>query len=114
MILGAVFISDATVTLLTRLFRGEYWYEAHRNHAYQRLSRRLLDHFLAIQDESARRARSHRQVTLALLAINLLWLAPLAVVALSWLTWSWWAVLVAYLPIVVFVVRSGAGWSDYV
>lgn len=40
LVLAAVFVTDATVTLLTRMLRGERWYEAHRSHAYQRLSRR--------------------------------------------------------------------------
>ena len=37
--LGGVFIFDATVTLLRRLIRGKRPYEAHRDHAYQRMSR---------------------------------------------------------------------------
>lgn len=36
-LLGGVFLFDATVTLLRRAARGERWYAAHRNHAYQRL-----------------------------------------------------------------------------
>lgn len=35
LVLAAVFVTDATVTLRTRLLRGERWYEAHRNHAHQ-------------------------------------------------------------------------------
>lgn len=31
LVLGAVFVTDATVTLLTRMLRGERWYEAHRS-----------------------------------------------------------------------------------
>lgn len=34
---SAVFVADATVTLLSRAVRGERWYTAHRQHAYQRL-----------------------------------------------------------------------------
>ena len=33
----AVFIIDATMTLLTRVIRGEQWYTAHAQHVYQRL-----------------------------------------------------------------------------
>ena len=44
LVLAAVFVTDATVTLLTRLLRGERWYEAHRNHAYQKLARRWGGH----------------------------------------------------------------------
>ena len=33
----SVFIVDATLTLLTRVIRGERWYTAHAQHVYQRL-----------------------------------------------------------------------------
>jgi Fuc2NAc and GlcNAc transferase len=46
-----VFLSDATLTLLRRLARGERWTEPHREHLYQRL---------------VRAGASHRQVTTAL------------------------------------------------
>jgi Fuc2NAc and GlcNAc transferase len=109
LILGAVFISDATVTLLTRILRGERWYEAHRSHAYQKLSRQLIEHYLGTHDATVSRTKSHRAVSLGVLTINLLWLTPLAVTTLISPTWSWWVVLVAYLPILAFVVRCGAG-----
>ena len=70
-ILSSVFLVDATTTLLRRVRRGERFAEAHRNHAYQ---------------YAARTHRSHRAVTLAVLAINIVWLLPIAVaVALRWL-----------------------------
>jgi Fuc2NAc and GlcNAc transferase len=53
---GGVFIMDATLTLLRRLARRERLAEAHRNHAYQRLSRAW---------------GSHRRVTLASLGVSL-------------------------------------------
>lgn len=34
----SIYISDVTVTLCRRIARGERWYEAHRTHAYQRLT----------------------------------------------------------------------------
>jgi glycosyltransferase WbpL len=36
-VLLAVFICDATFTLLIRIIRREKWYKAHKTHAYQRL-----------------------------------------------------------------------------
>lgn len=33
----SLFLTDATLTLLARVIRGERWYNAHRQHAYQRL-----------------------------------------------------------------------------
>src|SRR3546814_15076754 len=68
LVLAAVFVTDATVTLLTRMLRGERWYEAHRSHAYQRLSRRW---------QGGRKA-GPRAVTLLVVAVNGLWLAPLS------------------------------------
>jgi Fuc2NAc and GlcNAc transferase len=35
--ISALFVVDATATLLARVLRGERWYTAHRQHAYQRL-----------------------------------------------------------------------------
>lgn len=66
LILFGVFYTDATVTLLRRLLRGERWYEAHCSHAYQC---------------AARRYQSHKKVTLSVLAINACWLFPLAMFA---------------------------------
>lgn len=43
-ILGGVFIVDATITLLRRLARGGRATEAHRDHAYQRLTRAWGSH----------------------------------------------------------------------
>ena len=61
LILLGVFIVDATYTLIRRLIRGDRIYEAHRSHAYQYASRKY---------------GSHLPVTLAVLAINIFWLAP--------------------------------------
>jgi Fuc2NAc and GlcNAc transferase len=57
MLLLAVFIVDATATLIRRVMKGERWYEAHRSHAYQR----------AVQA-----GYSHRQVTIAIMGLNVL------------------------------------------
>lgn len=61
LIMLGVFIVDATFTLIRRLLRGDKVYEAHRSHAYQYASRKY---------------GSHSLVTLAVLVINSLWLAP--------------------------------------
>jgi Fuc2NAc and GlcNAc transferase len=63
LILGGVFLVDATVTLARRAARGERVYEAHRSHAYQWLSRHW---------------KSHKSVTIAVAAVNLFWLLPCA------------------------------------
>jgi Fuc2NAc and GlcNAc transferase len=44
LVLNGLFVADATVTVLTRLIRGQRIYEAHRSHVYQRLARRCSSH----------------------------------------------------------------------
>ncbi|MEP7311060.1 MAG: glycosyltransferase family 4 protein [Pseudomonadota bacterium] len=94
LILLASFTTDATVTLLRRVVRGETWHAAHRTHAYQWLSRRW---------------GSHRKVVLALLASNLLWLLPLALLALRFPRHGGSIAALAHLPLVVLACWSGAG-----
>lgn len=94
LILGGVFVVDATVTLLRRLARRERAHEAHRTHAYQWL---------------ARRWGSHRRVTILVLAINLLWLLPCAVLATLKPGLAWWLLLLAFAPLVVVALVAGAG-----
>ena len=93
-ILGGCFMVDATTTLVRRVARGERFHEAHRNHAYQYAARRL---------------GSHKTVTLALFAINVLWLLPFAVaVALRWVDGTL-ALVIAYIPLVYLAFRFKAG-----
>ncbi len=96
-ILAAVFVSDATVTLLRRLLTRQRWREAHRSHAYQRL---------------ARRWRSHARVSLLCLAIDLFWLAPLAGLSLWRPDWSPWLCALSYTPLVVGAWMLDAGKAD--
>lgn len=93
-ILIGCFMVDATTTLLRRVRRGERFYEAHRSHAYQ---------------YAARRHGSHKAVSLAVGAINLLWLLPLALaVAMDHLD-GVVGVLIAYAPLVGLAYRYRAG-----
>lgn len=97
LILGGVFFVDATVTLLRRLLRGERVYEAHRSHAYQWL---------------ARRWKSHRKVTLAVLAVNLVWLLPCAAVAAAFPSYAAVLVVLALAPLAVLAVAIGSGRAE--
>jgi Fuc2NAc and GlcNAc transferase len=103
LVLAAVFVTDATVTLLTRMLRGERWYEAHRSHAYQRLSRRW---------QGGRKA-GHRSVTLLVAAVNVLWLAPWAWACMQWPAGSVAFMVAAYLPLVLAALWLGAGRPDH-
>jgi Fuc2NAc and GlcNAc transferase len=94
LILLGVFIVDATVTLLRRLFNGDKVYEAHRSHAYQ---------------HAARRVAGHRPVTLAVAALTLGWLLPIAcLVVLAGLD-GVLGTVIAYVPLVLLAVRYDAG-----
>jgi len=57
----SVFLVDATLTLLSRAFRGERWYTAHAQHVYQRL---------------IAKGWSHRRVLVVYQVINLTWVLP--------------------------------------
>lgn len=94
LILLGVFVVDATWTLVHRILRGEKGYEAHRSHAYQFASR----HF-----------SSHRTVTVAVLAINLVWLLPIAVWAAFEPKFGLLGVFVAYAPLCFLAYRFNAG-----
>jgi glycosyltransferase WbpL len=94
LILLGAFIVDATVTLLRRWLRGARLAQAHRSHAYQRLSRRY---------------RSHLKITLGVLGVNVFWLDPIAFLAAARPAFGSLLTLVAWLPLVVVAWRCGAG-----
>jgi Fuc2NAc and GlcNAc transferase len=95
-ILLGVFVVDASVTIVTRVLRGENPLKPHRSHAYQ----------LAAQQLS-----SHRAVTLATACINLVWLLPVAALVASGNLDARWGLLMAYCPLVLVAIGLGAGRS---
>ncbi|SFV10341.1 glycosyltransferase family 4 protein [Pseudomonas sp. OV546] len=93
LILLGVFIVDATFTLGRRLLRGDKVYEAHRSHAYQYASRQ---------------AGRHLPVTLAVTAINVLWLLPIGLcVGLGFD--GVLGLVLAYVPLVLLAIKFHAG-----
>jgi Fuc2NAc and GlcNAc transferase len=82
LILGGVFFTDATVTLMRRVLRRDHWVQPHRTHAYQHLVQRF---------------DSHITVTLIVTAVNLFWLLP----------WAWIAVNVRINPMVCISIALG-------
>ena len=99
LILLAVFIVDATMTLLYRIYMKERFYEAHKTHAFQYASRMM---------------GSHKKVTISVVCINLLWLSPIALlVAKDWVE-EIPGFFIAYVPIIVLWVRvrrHGKAWD---
>jgi Fuc2NAc and GlcNAc transferase len=93
-VLGGLFVVDATVTLLFRLGRGESLHQAHRTHAYQLL---------------ARRWGSHRRVVLTATAVNVLWLLPCSILATLQPDAAGWILGAALAPLIVAATAIGAG-----
>lgn len=85
LILPAAFVTDATITLVRRVLRGQLPWRAHRQHVYQYLSRTW----------------GHLRVTMTYSAVTVLWTLPLAFCAQAWPGLAWWLVLTAYFPLIV-------------
>jgi Fuc2NAc and GlcNAc transferase len=93
-ILLAVFVTDATVTLLRRLLSREHVYVAHRTHAYQHLSKKL---------------NSHLPVSLGVGAINLFILFPIAWLVVESEIIPIFGLLVTYVPLAIVAALLNAG-----
>jgi Fuc2NAc and GlcNAc transferase len=96
-ILLAVFVADATTTLVRRYLAGAKWYEGHASHAYQK---------------AARQYKSHGKVTITVIMINCLWLAPLAWLSARQQAWGFYLCLVALAPLIALAFRLGAGQDE--
>jgi len=92
-ILLAVFISDASWTLIYRLSTGQAWNEPHNSHAYQRLSQTI---------------NSHVKVSLGVTLINIFWLLPLAYMAENSSHGLYYTAL-AFLPLLALCMKTKAG-----
>jgi Fuc2NAc and GlcNAc transferase len=93
LILMGWFITDATVTITVRLFRGETISEAHSQHLYQHLNR----------------AVGTQRTLFGLVLINTFWLFPLAFAASIFQELGAVLLGLAYLPIIIFQYYCGAG-----
>ncbi|MCV3285905.1 glycosyltransferase family 4 protein [Aeromonas veronii] len=94
LVMLGVFVVDATWTLLNRFRLKCRLSEAHRTHGYQYL---------------ARRWQSHRNVTLAVLLINSLWLAPIAAMIVLEQIDGFLGLSIAYLPLTYLAYHLNAG-----
>jgi Fuc2NAc and GlcNAc transferase len=93
LVLLAGFITDASWTLVERLLRGVSVTEAHREHAYQRLSRYW---------------GSHVAVDFLLLVLHALWLFPLAWTIGQWPEFQVLLVILAYVPLLLGMAKLRA------
>ena len=97
LILGGVFIVDATLTLFRRLLRRERVYQAHRTHAYQWL---------------ARRWGSHSAVTRAVIIVDIIWLLPSAALAVKFPVFAPWICILTLVMLAVCALLSGSGRAE--
>jgi Fuc2NAc and GlcNAc transferase len=94
LILGGAFFVDATVTIVRRMLRRVRVHDAHREHAYQRLSRRW---------------HSHLKVVLVTAGINLCWLLPCAWIAEARPDYAALSCLLSLLLVALAAALVGAG-----
>ena len=94
LILNALFIGDATYTLIVRAARRVKVWEAHKSHLYQRLDQSGL---------------GRKKIFLFVTAYNLLYLLPLAFWVQDTTHYSWVGLVLAYLPVVVLAIKYKAG-----
>jgi Fuc2NAc and GlcNAc transferase len=87
-ILGGVFVCDASVTLIVRVFYGKKWYTPHNTHIYQIL---------------AREYESHKRIVIGGFVINVMWLFPLALIANMQKEIAAYIFVLAYFPLLYFV-----------
>jgi len=97
LIIFGYYVADTTATNLTRALTLPKWYLPHRSHAYQNL---------------ARCWNSHLKMLLLVLTIDTLWLFPLALLAFYNPGYAWLFAVVAYCPLLVFVVKFGPLFSN--
>lgn len=88
-ILVALFMADATLTLILRIIKGERFWAAHRKHAYQYLTQFL---------------ESHVAMTILGLVINVCYLFPLAYFTFIGILSPYIGLTLAYIPLVVGVM----------
>ena len=93
-ILLAVFVSDATVTLIRRLLRKQKPHVAHRSHVYQHLAVLFA---------------SHAKVSLLVFAVNIVWLLPIAFLVANKQLEGTTGVVIAYIPLLIAALALGAG-----
>jgi len=97
LILLGVLVVDSTFTLVRRLISGQNVFQAHRLHAYQKLSIVL---------------NSHKKVTLGMSGFNFLWLYPLGWLVIQTELNCYMAVALAYIPLIFLALFLRAGELD--
>ena len=91
------YLSDTSITTITRSILVKKWYHTHRSHAYQNLARLL---------------NNHAKVTVGVGLFHLFWLLPLAVFTVLMPKFSIIAVFFAYMPSIFWALKFGPLFSQ--
>ncbi len=104
LILLGVFFMDATITIILRILDKQKFYQAHRQHVYQRLAL----YFQKNKDAPPERARAyaHKAVSFSVVAINFLWLAPWAYMANQYPDQAMLYALISLTPLSVLLILA--------
>jgi Fuc2NAc and GlcNAc transferase len=111
-IIWSMFIVDATVTLLIRIYNRDKWYQAHRSHAYQKLTIIFSEKLDSRFEKSIARAKSHRRVCSIYFLINLFWVLPLSFLSIKYYQYGFIIALVCFCPLIISSIIIGAGKRD--
>ena len=90
------FLGDTLSTTLYRLLKVKVWYGSHRSHAYQNLARILNNHF---------------KISIGIAIYHILWLLPLAIWTVLKPDFSIIAVVLAFLPSIIWSLKFGPIFS---
>ena len=96
LILFAIFIVDATYTLLYRFCSRQKWYDAHCSHTYQHAAKRY----------------GHLPVLLTCWVINLCWLLPISFLVFLHPAYALVGLLFAYTPLLYLAYLFKAGYAE--
>lgn len=97
LLVGTFYLTDTTLTTLTRALTVPSWYRPHRSHAYQNLARIWGD---------------HRRVLMLVLACNIFWLLPVLWLVQGWPQFAPLVTIVAYLPVAAFCTKYGPRFEN--
>lgn len=97
LIVFGMFVVDATWTLLVRGFRGQRVFSPHKLHAFQKL--------IAL-------GWTHPQVAALYTSVMIVWLLPMVILTVLYSDYSFLFLVIAYVPIYVFVLWMKAGWES--
>ena len=97
LILLSVFISDSTYTLFVRVVTQKNLLKPHLTHGF---------HILA------KKSGSQKEITKYMILVNLFWVLPLALISNSFNDFHILVTIVAYLPLLLYLLKIGAGLEN--